>query len=315
MKIMRFLLTLIPLLASGATVNHHARLPVGGPVLGYVYDPGLGAFRALRGIPGAALVDGPANAGFTAATGAVAPGNDMALAVSAGDGLVRVVRLGERVGSGILDGAMPSPDRIVFSPSGSAAILWSRNAARLQKVTGLPESPVVADLEYGGTPEAMAISDDGATVLIAAGDALTMLAGSAAPVQLPVSAAAAAFRRGSGDALTVSAGGDVYLVGAGGSGWRLVHAGESGTANPAGVQVSDDGKLGYVASAGGTLSILNLDTGEAAAVVCNCRPTALAPLTKRSVFRVTDPASPLVWLFDASQAAPGVWFVPSRSAQ
>src|ERR1035437_6928255 len=92
------------------------------PALGYAYDPHLRAIRAIRGVPGAALVAEALDAGFDLAAAAVAPSQDFALALSTAGSPVRVISWRTSTPSiAVLPDAMNAPDGFVFSPSGNAA--------------------------------------------------------------------------------------------------------------------------------------------------------------------------------------------------
>src|SRR5215471_3188556 len=104
--------------------------PVGVPVLGYAFDAGAGAIRPLRGIPGAALLGDPLDLGFSPSSAVIAPGQGFALALSQ-DGPVRVVSLGAKTTALPLDGAIATPDRMLFSPSGASALLIAGNRAQV----------------------------------------------------------------------------------------------------------------------------------------------------------------------------------------
>jgi sugar lactone lactonase YvrE len=286
----------------------------GEPRLGYLYDPGAGALRPVRGIPGAALVDGPIDPGFPAVLASAAPAGDVALAVSAGDGVVRRIDLRSLAASPVA-GAMAQPDTILFSPSGAAALLYSAAAGRMQAVTGLGGQASAADLPaVSGVP--LAIADDGAAVVTATADAagIWFFDNSWPAVPLPAAAVAAAFRRGAHDALAATASGDVYLFDAGSGQWRQVYTGDVHTQNPAGVQFAASGTAAWVASTGGDISTIDLAGGGAKAVSCGCTPTAFEPLSG-SVYRLTGASDPLLWIWDAARATPGVRFVPRGVAQ
>ncbi len=307
-----------------SAANGLLRLPTAAPMLGFAYDPGAAAIRPIQGVPGAALLGDPVAIGFPAALAAVAPLQSVALTVSGEDGLVRLVHLQARanaieakVNAAVVAGAMASPDLIVFSPSGSAALLYSAAAARVQVVTGLPEQPAISDLPFEATPGALAVADDGAAALLPGGGGaqIWFADGGAAPSPLPFSPAAAAFRRGMHDALAVTASGDLYLFQAGATQWTQIHAGDAATRSPAGVQFSADGTLAYVAGASGGISVVNLSTGESNTVMCNCAPTSLDALMAGSVYRLTSASSSLLWVLDASQAPPRLRFVPRRNSQ
>src|SRR6185503_17082411 len=97
---------------------------VGTPALGYVFDEEAQALRAVRGLPGAALVEDPLDTGFPIRSAAISAGRNFAL-VTAGDSSVRLVRFQNNgAAAAFLDDSMPSPDRLLLSSGGSAALLY-----------------------------------------------------------------------------------------------------------------------------------------------------------------------------------------------
>jgi hypothetical protein len=298
------------------------------PALGFVFDANLGAIRPIRGIPGAALVGDPIEAGFALASAAISPQQDFAIAIAAAgeDPQLRLIQF-QSGGSSVrlLDGTMTSPDRTILSPAGSTALLY-QNSGRLQILTGLPGNPLARDLDIsalGTMPAAMAVSDDGALVVLAGGNAsgnqdagpvwLLTVGGTASQLALSASTAAISFRRDSHDFLTVAAGGDVYLVRnpRANPEYRMVYAGDSQTSGPVGVRFSWDGTRAFTANTAGMLSVIELATGRLASISCGCRAAALEPLAFRNIFRLTPAAKSPVMLLDASGPEARVWFVPS----
>ena len=83
-------LLLLTFAMAAATYGQDAA--VGTPALGYVFDEGSQALRAVRGLPGAALVEDPLDAGFPIRSAAISPKRHFAL-VTAGDSSVRLLRL------------------------------------------------------------------------------------------------------------------------------------------------------------------------------------------------------------------------------
>ncbi|MCX6626014.1 MAG: hypothetical protein NTW28_00090, partial [Candidatus Solibacter sp.] len=140
------------------------------PNLGLAYDSRWNTIRTIRGIPGAAILGDPVVAGFPLVAAAISPGQDLALVVSAAGPQLRLIRfLGDNPAPLPIDGAMDSPDRIVFSPAGRAALLFRNNPRQLQVLTGLADFPAVRDLPVSSPMAAMAIGDDGEAVLLASG--------------------------------------------------------------------------------------------------------------------------------------------------
>jgi hypothetical protein len=300
MRLLSLLLLLLPAIRAGQI--DEARL-------GYVYDPGAGALRPIRGVPGAALVDGAIDPGFTAVRAFAAPAGDVALAVSAADGSVWRIDL-RRAAASPVAGAMAQPDAILFSPSGAAGLLYSAAGGRMQVVTGMGGQASAADVATGAAGVPLAIADDGAAVVAATADgaAIYFPDNSSPAVLLPAPAVTASFRRGAHDALAATASGDIYLFETSTGQWRQVYTGDVHTRNPAGVQFAPGGAA-WAASAGGDISTIDLAGGGSQTVSCGCAPTAFEPLSG-SVYRLTGASDPLLWIWDATQATPAVRFVP-----
>lgn len=294
-----------------------AQSTISTPALGYAYDPGLHAIRAVRGIPGAALVAGPLDPGFEAAAAAVAPSQDFALVLDMATADLRLVswRSGSPSSTVLMHAAQP-PDRFVFSRSGTAAILADSHSGGLQLVTSLPDSPDVREIQPAGTPlpNAMAAADDG-VVALATGDLVRITGPGLSPFSLPFPphVAALAFSGSTHNLLAVTDTGDVYLALNidSGADIRKIYSGDPGTADPVAVQFSPDGSGGLVANKAGMIASIDLNSGAAAMLSCQCAPTGLEPFGRPGMFRLTGISNKPLLLFD-SAANPGrLWFVPA----
>jgi hypothetical protein len=288
---------------------------LGFPALGFAPDPQSNQIRSIRGIPGAAVLGEPAGAAPSFSATAISPKQDLALAVSTGDNMVYLLSLSGQAARPISD-AMPAPSHMIFSPSGRAAVIW---ANRIQVLTDLTVNPRIIDvaLDLLAAPTVIALSDDARALLASSArdDSPVWLAdprGTATQLSLPGSVAAMAFRRDSHDAVAVTRSGDVYLVRNAGpdAEIRQVYVGDSQTSDPVAVQLSPDGTRAFMANSRGTVVSINLQTGSAGAVSCQCSPTGLEPLSAPALYRLTDVSSLPVMLFDASTPTPQVWFVP-----
>jgi hypothetical protein len=289
------------------------------PALGFAYDARSNQIRSLQGIPGAALMGDAVkgDSGFDSVV--ISPQQNLALAVSRADRRLRLVPLSGAAAQEI-PGAMSEPAHIAFSPSGLAAVVWSRE---IQVLTDLASGPRVANLDsaFAEMPEAIAISDDGRELLAFSGrdTAYVWLLnsnGGATQMPLPGSVAAVAFRRHSHDAVAVTRSGDVYLIRNAGptSEIRQVYTGDEQTSDPVAVQVSSDGTRAYAANRRGMIAVIDLQSGSAAAVSCSCSPAGLEPLNSSALFRLTEISDRPLMLFDASTPTPRIWFVPSDAA-
>jgi hypothetical protein len=213
---------------------------------------------------------------------------------------------------------MSSPDRTVFSPSGSAAVLYRQDSSRIQILTGLPDTPVIRDLSTAGlnSPAALAITDDGNLALVAGQDSDPSWTvdpdGNFNPLALPESTMAVAFRRGSHDLLSVTRAGDLYLARDVDTApaFLQIYAGGAMASEPVAVQFSFDGAISYAIGANGTAIAVELATGSSQTISCGCKPAALEPLRPGTMFRLTAVSSLPLMLFDASAGGLHVWFVP-----
>jgi WD40 repeat protein len=286
------------------------------PALGFAPDSRSGQIRSIRGIPGAALLGDPIATASAFSAAAISPQQDLVLAVSSADSQVYLVPL---TGSAprAVPGAMSAPSHLVFSPSGRAAVIWGTGIEILTELAGTPRVTEVAAGPFAA-PAAAALSDDGQVVLASSAqdDTPVWLAGPGGdPVQLalPGSVATIAFRRDSHDAVAITRSGDLYLIRNAGPDAEIhqVYLGNEQTSDPVAVQVSPDGTRAFTANARGTVAVIDLGTGSAAAVSCQCSPTGLEPLNATSLFRLTEISDRPVMLFDASTSTPRIWFVPA----
>jgi len=287
------------------------------PGLGVAWDGRSGQIRPIHGIPGAAILgEGTRNTRFTAV--AISPRHDLALGVSAGEGKLQAVNLPSETVQDV-PGVSPAPSRLIFSPSGTAALAVG---TRLQVLTGLSGSPEVQDLATppeSGTPTAIAVSDDAQLVLFSAGSGDTastwLLAPGYAPVQLALSGpiAVAAFRPGSRDAAGLAPNGSIYRILNTGvpAEVRQVYNGEERTADPVALRLSADGSRAYSANRLGTIAVIDFASASIETIDCGCVPTGIEPLTTSNLYRINEISDRPVMLFDVSTPAPRVWFVPS----
>ena len=80
----------------------------------------------------------------------------------------------------VLNGFGTAPERVVFSPLGTAAALY--HPGSIEILNGLAHSPIVTagfELTTAGVPESMALSDDGALLLPASGRSVELFASGA----------------------------------------------------------------------------------------------------------------------------------------
>lgn len=283
-----------------------------GPVSGYLFDNSAHGLRPVLGIPGASLIGDSIDFGLQVASVSVAPRLDAAFATAA-DGTLHLFGLQSGVSTDLnLNGLANSPERVIFSPSGTAAALYGRGS--IQIVTGLPvTAAVAASLTLPALPDSLAISDDGAALLVASGNSVELYAGAADQGALTTT---------SGPALIAFAptGHDAAVVDRTGAGVVLFHnvggavdpqnlAPVDGTIQSASaLAFSTDGSQLLLAS-GQSVATFDLAAGARGSIACTCSPSILARMG--DLFRLNELSQEPLWLLDARPDTAGVLFVPA----
>jgi hypothetical protein len=330
----RFFRTLGLVLAAGSTL---AAQPgsLAGPVAGFVYDGAGRVLRPVQGVPGAAWIGEPVNFGFNLSAAYVAPRQDSAFVVSA-DNALHFFRL---TSSGPVEAGLGGvnfvPQRVVFSPSGSAAALFTPGKVHIY--LGLPGAPALAGsitlpgaaglqpVSAGGNRPAQrttatssanadfALSDDGLYALnVSAGSArLLSINGDNRSLTPAGAGSLVAFAAIGHDAAVLDPAVGLVLIrnaSATGTPQSLAPV-DDNLASAVGIGFSQDGGKLYVASAAaqGVLAF-DLTAGARGTVSCDCTPAALVPMG--SLFRLNEFSTVPLWLFDAG-AAQRIVFVPA----
>ena len=294
-----------------------------GPQLGLVFDASHKALRPILGIPGAATLGQPLELGVQLHKTAISPRQDYALATEGEHNQVVVLMVGHKTAKPV-PGIEQDPDEILLSPAGRAAAVYYKGRNTLLIVTGLPGAPKVSEelyLSAGRPVSALAVGDDGRTVLAGMGSTVFLVTGSGeVPVLHELQKVAA---------ITIPARGTAYVAD---SGRNQIHrlrgladnletdviAGpKQGISAPVALAVSQDGGRAFVVnSKSRTISIIDL-RGHAPVtkIACGCAPTGLDRLIGNEVFRLTEPSGRPMWMLDASGRAPRVLFVPGELAR
>jgi DNA-binding beta-propeller fold protein YncE len=233
-----------------------------------------------------------------------------------------------------LSGISFIPQRVVFSPSGTAAALFTRGKA--QVFQGLPSAPALAGsvtlpAAGGVEPSAagvgrthqpapvaadFAISDDGVYVLSVSGGSVLLLSVNGQNRSLVQASAGSlvAFAPGGHDAAVMDpvAGLMVIRDAAGTATPQTIAPSDDSLASAVGIGFSQNGAKLYVASstAQGVVAF-DLNAGSRNTITCDCTPATL--ITMGSLFRLTEFGSAPLWLLDAGAAAPRIVFVPAAT--
>lgn len=287
------------------------------PSAGFVFDQSAHALRRIQGIPGAALVGASVEFGFAVTAAYVAPRLDSAFVLGE-DGRAHLFQLTADAPLERAVDSLAAARRIVFSPSGSAAALYSPGS--VQVIKGLPDAPVVAaTISLPGNPRfrrpltnMLAISDDGAYLLYAAGGPVELIgvAGDSRQVMEGAAGVLAAFAPGTHDAAVVHSGKLILFQDIAGAATERTF---DGIAAPTALAFSPDSRKLFVASATGrAVTTIQVAAGERSALACDCSPAALIPMG--SVFRLTELNSQPLWLLDTA-SEPRLVFIPAPAVK
>jgi len=293
-----------------------------GPLLGYYFEPGEAALRPIQGIPGAAILGPPLELGVRLTRAAVSPQHDYVLARVEGEPELALVRPEASPPSLVrIPGALENPDRMVFSPEGTAALLYRDADGAVQVLAGLPGEPsvvghltIVAD---PGAAPALAVSDDAGAILAGPirGEVTLFTSDGGSRGVLPAATPASiAFLRQRHDAVIADrAERTVYLLRdpAGRRELTVLAREADGVQDPVAVETSWEGRRALVANAEGSVLVVDL-TGEASLLIpCPCQTTGLMRLTGNAVFRLDEPRAGPLTVLDADSSEPRVVFIPA----
>jgi hypothetical protein len=289
---------------------------VGAATVAYIiFDPDSRSLRLITGKIGAALLRSPLELEVKLSYAAVSPRQDYALGIAADSGEVFLLPFEGGISAARAIGSVA--DQLALSPGGRSAVLYSATSRSLTVITGLPGATRIAStldmMNLPGSVSALAVSDEGSSVLVAVraehGSDMYLAAGSGVEHLGPAGdIASIQFLHDRPDALIVDRKEKrLYrLIG------RGLHdiAAESIT-DPIAVGVLPGNRRAFIANADSSDVVsLNLDTGQTSALSCECKPQRMSPLGPRSLFQLSDPGSGTLWVLDASANEPRLAFVP-----
>ena len=308
--------------------------PIEGPVLGYVFNSVQRTIHPIQGITGAAQV-GPAVASDVSfATVAVSPTHTFALGVEAGSGAAYFMELTPGAAtttkvSAVNNGA----DRIVISPSGTAAVFYDRANREAQVVSGLRgDRKVRGPVALGGVAgviSALAVNDAGDAILVGVSEeegGSLYLAGPSHDLRSLTSmgrVSSVAFLPDSNDAAVADHDrNEVILMTdvVGGGGSTVIGGEQDGVMQSSVVAASADGvSILVVSSQRSAIVRLSTSGGLPSSLDCDCRPSNLLPLVGNAVFAVSAASASPLYVYDGDresngQSEPRIVFVPSSEA-
>lgn len=292
------------------TLNCLAAPPIRPPVSGWIADSSARGLRPIVGIPGAATLGAVVDSDPLLSIAAISPSQEYLISNSA-DGVVHVVRVPDGPATTI-NGLQAPVSRVVFSPTGTAALLIS--GSHLQVITGLPDRARFARalaVESLAPLSGMALDDSGSTVMINTGSGI-FVAGESAEWRrfsaLP--AIAIAFVPGGRDAVIVSPGGALTIYRDPATGTDPVSRLDSGEIDPRDVAVTATGRI-LVAGRQG-VSIIDTADASRLLVPCDCKPQSFTMMGP--YYRLNSPSDGPIWMLHPDPRSPRVFFVPMLQA-
>ncbi len=320
-------------LARGLNTNHReldrqaaskASRAIRGPVLGFLLD-GERTITPILGIPGATATGRPFRDLPELRAAVVSAERGYAVGISGDEGRVLLLR-------GLNSTPVPVPlkeiaggeNRLVISPTGSALAAFNRDTGAITVVKNLPDAPETAwraaASSLPGPVSAMAVSDDGTTVLVAAGNegrssVMVLTAGHGwryvAGAGMPVSLGFLANRP---DGLIADgAASEVFLVRdpANSAAIRVVAGPGEGVSSPIAVAVArDNSKVAVVNAGAGGIVVVALDGAAVTKMACHCSPTGIERLNGNLVFRIREAEGAPLRVFDGDAPQPRLLFLP-----
>ncbi len=293
---------------------------VRGPDLGFIFQQG--GIRPIVGIPGSSLTGDLLPVGRDLTSVKLSPRHEYALATSSIDaGTILIDLRSAAVTVQPIAGLAEKPDRIVMSPTGSSAALLFSPSHVVEVLTGLPDSPQLhAEFDVSSLLEsatAMALSDDGETVLLGIwdgelGSLYSLEQGSAVFVSHFGRISSITFLRGSRDAfLADQSNSEILLIHNVWGGVAVLAGARDGVTQPTVLGVSDKGRRVFAADSDAGIIFVVSTTGSAPTVIsCACSISGLHPLKGDSVFRLTEPENGPVLILDGASEQPQMYFIP-----
>lgn len=293
------------------------------PLVGLIEDnDGLqGAqIRPILGMPGASSVQSPLRlAGATRAY--LAPGGGWALVRRERSALGLVTFTGSRPGETLtLQGIAGKVDVVSFSPTGKSAALLSRSSGTIQVLTGLDGTPQIAAAidSPGLSPQSVAVSDDGNSLVVLTQDgSLFFLSGQAPPRSIAIAGLLSGISflpNQSSAVLADRASGTLSLISSanGVPGLRTV----AGSLELAGegvlVQPSRDGASVFIVALGGVSAYrVELASGATLTTALPIPATRLDRLRNGEAFVVSAELGQAAWFLVSSDSGLGTVFAPA----
>jgi hypothetical protein len=292
-----------------------------GAQMGLIWNSSDSTLRALVGVPGATQLGAAIFPAGTYSNGAYAGLTQTALLIDP-KGNLKVMTLPSQQPISIAANVAPS-SQISFSPHGGYATILAPGASSLLLVTGIPQSPAVANISSTTQIQGAAVSDAG-TLLVAANGTTTGVtvtsttaAGTRSMLATLAGFGGMNFVPASEDSLVADSSANTLTRYHNGTPATLA-TGVNGLKQPIAVAASQDGHWAVTAD-GADGFILRIDLTGATPPTqssCTCSPTQLSALSGNAVFEMVAPGAAPGWMIQADSPTSRVLFIPAvRSGQ
>ena len=313
---------------SPSPASNAAPVALAGLQLGYIWQTGQRNLYPILGVTGATHYGSatlPADVNVVNAAATTSPSSASILVLNK-DGTLQEWELPAATTTP-LAAHVPLDSSLIFSPSGTSAVVVSSSAQIAYVVSGLPSRPQVTStpMPSGFVAGDIAVSDAGGLLVgvkQAGGIQLGFFAGTQSynPVGAVQSWGGAAFLPGNTTAAVIVADALVpqltYIANPDATSPTLTSLSVSGLLQKAsGVAVSPDGKWAFVAD-GGKPQLVQVSlqaSGPASVVIpCACTPQQIVPLTPDGIYSITrNVAGQPDWILDARTSQPRTFFIPA----
>jgi hypothetical protein len=311
-----------------STSSNAAPVALAGLQLGYIWQTGQHNLYPILGVTGAGHYGDAALSADIVDAAAITSSSSASILALKNDGTLQEWELPAGTTSA-LAAHVPLDSSLLFSPSGSSAVVVSPSSQIAFVVSGLPSKPQVIStpLPAGFVAGDIAVSDSGGLLV---GVAKTGVAGIQLGFLLGTQSynSVGTVQSWGGAAFLPAGAADAVLV-ADALSPQLTYIANPGASSPmitsisvpgllqkaAGVAVSPDGKLAFVADSGKPqLVVVSLQAaGPVPAVIpCACTPQQIVPLTPDGIYAITrNIAGQPDWILDARTSQPRTFFIPA----
>lgn len=291
------------------------------PRIGVIEGPDGASALPILGVAGAARFGDPLSFAGSVTRVFVAPGSGFALVQQNSGVPIAVARLATSVESALplspIAGAFAAADRVVFSPTGASAALYSAQIGEWQIIIGLPSNPQAGGrFVLTGISEPIgtaALTDDG-EVLIAADQSGELW--SVSPGESPIAvyhgtdiSALALLPNSRQTVVCDRAANLVVLLSPGSASPRTLLSAAQGLASPAFASATADGSAILIGSPSqAQLWHIDAGNGSATSQPISVAPSALKQL-RQGEFLISSPSSPNTWIVDWRGSNSSTFFV------